>query len=141
MPNRFARFHVEVDFIGTVLSLLAVPASAVEVVLFLLLLLCDLGSKMVIGVGAEFAEIGADSADALGRRKLQLLDEVERLKSLVHPLIESKQGFINTKVHWLIPFPSERSGSRVRNVWLAEERHYAVPFAGHTSSAAIENPT
>jgi hypothetical protein len=49
MPKRFAGFQFEVNLIGTFLGLLAVPANAVEIVLFLLLLLGKLGSKMVIG--------------------------------------------------------------------------------------------
>ncbi|MGA7188843.1 MAG: hypothetical protein WBY66_10120 [Candidatus Acidiferrales bacterium] len=59
-PKRFAGFQFEVNLIGTFLGLLAAPPNAVEIVLFLLLPLRDLGSKMVIGVGAEFAEIDLD---------------------------------------------------------------------------------
>ena len=59
-PKLLAGFQFEVNVVGIFFGLLAVPANAVEIVLFLLLLLRDLGSKMVIGVGAEFAQIDAD---------------------------------------------------------------------------------
>jgi len=47
-----AGFPFEVNLVKTLLGLLAVPPNAVEVVFFLVLLLRDPGSKMVVGVGA-----------------------------------------------------------------------------------------
>ena len=66
-PKLLAGFQFEVNFIGTFLGLLAVPPNAVKIVLFLLLLLRDFGSKTVIGIGANSPRC-ADSADAFGRR-------------------------------------------------------------------------
>jgi hypothetical protein len=91
----FTGFQFKVHFVRTLLGLLAVPPNAAEVVLFFLLLLRDLGSKTVLRVGAQFAQIGAESAGALRRPGLQLLDDAQRFKSMVEFLIELKQDFIN----------------------------------------------
>ncbi len=52
------------------------------------------------------------------------------LKSLVESLIELKQDFVNTNVHWTIFlfFARWDSRSRVRSVSLARSVGYAVPF-------------
>jgi hypothetical protein len=48
-PKHFTGFQFEVTLIGTLLDLLAVTPNAVEVVLFFLLRLRDLGIRMAVG--------------------------------------------------------------------------------------------
>ena len=67
-PKFFTGFQFEVNLVGTFLGLLAVPPNAIEIVLSFLRLLRDFGSKMAIGLGAQFSDFVADFADTLGRR-------------------------------------------------------------------------
>jgi hypothetical protein len=110
-PKHFTGPQFEVDLVGALLGPLALLANAVEIALFLLLHLRDLGSETIVGVQTQIPRIGADPADALGTPRLWIFDDVKGRKSLVHSLFELEQDFINAQVHWLKSF-SER-GTRL----------------------------
>lgn len=97
---------------------------------------------MDLGIGVQFAQIGAGFVDYLGRPGLQLSNDADSLKSLVRSLIELKQDFINTTVH-RIDSSSERERRLTESKRFPRCRASTVlrhPLA-HTDSAAIENPT
>ena len=82
-PKLLACLDVTVDVVGIFFRTFSVPAKAAEIVLFLLLPLGDLGSKRVIGVGAELAEIDADFGYATRRFESQLFKYVEGRNDLL----------------------------------------------------------
>src|SRR5580700_3175819 len=73
----FTGLRIAANVIGIFLGRLALPPNPVKVVLFLLLFVCNLARKMVVGVGAQLAQICADFADVIGSSQLQLLNDIE----------------------------------------------------------------
>jgi hypothetical protein len=122
--------------------LLAVPPNAVEVVLFLLLLLRDLGSKTVIGVGAGFAQIDADFGYARGRFQNQLFKDAEGRKSVVESPLELNEDFGNTNIHRSV-FLSIARREAVRGFEAFRCGAWVLPFRSSrpTGSTMVGGPT